>query len=232
LTYTIPCKNTFLACADEKERMMKVIHVLKKIEQIDDDVRELRKMEKSLQRNKSFTTPIFMTIEKQINNLLGDKVKFLELTIANPPEALAREFDGEPAEAVKPIRKSGKTDKGSKKSAAPKQKEPAVKGKTKSEPVKVKAAPEKDEPFDDIDSIPMLTQDMIDSKFDTMKTSAAKNNPPKEPVKPLLSRDDDRDVKLIDIALSKGTLNKEEIEKEKEKKRVRFFRDNFPGSDY
>ena len=54
---------------------MKVIHVLKKIEQIDDDVRELRKMEKSLQRNKSFTTPICMTIEKQINNLLGDKNK-------------------------------------------------------------------------------------------------------------------------------------------------------------
>lgn len=211
---------------------MKVIHVLKKIEQIDDDVRELRKMEKSLQRNKSFTTPIFMTIEKQINNLLGDKVKFLELVIANAPEALAREFDGEPAETVKPLRKSGKTDKASKKSAAPKQKESAVKSKTKSEPVKVKAAPEKDEPFDDIDSIPMLTQDMIDSKFDTMKTSAAKDKPVKEPAKPLLSRDDDRDVKLIDIALSKGTVNKEEIEKEKEKKRVRFFRDNFPGSDY
>ena len=52
---------------------MKVIHVLKKIEQIDEDVKELRKMEKALQRNKSFTTPIFMTIEKQINNLLGDK---------------------------------------------------------------------------------------------------------------------------------------------------------------
>lgn len=212
--------------------MMKVIHVLKKIEQIDDDVRELRKMEKSLQRNKSFTTPIFMTIEKQINNLLGEKNKILELNIANPPEALAREFDGDPAETVKPLRKSAKADKGGKK-AAPKQKEAPVKAKAKiaqSEPVKEKAA---DEGFADMDSIPMLTQDMIDSKFDTMKTAAAKDKPAaKEPAKPLLSRDDDRDVKLLDIALTKGTLNKEEIEKEKDKKRVRFFRDNFPGSEY
>lgn len=211
---------------------MKVIHVLKKIEQIDDDVRELRKMEKSLQRNKSFTTPIFMTIEKQINNLLGDKNKILELSIANPPEALAREFDGDPAETVKPLRKSAKGDKGGKK-AAPKQKEAPAKVKAKStpsEPVKEKAP---DEGFDDMDSIPMLTQDMIDSRFDTMKSAAAKEKPAaKEPAKPLLSRDDDRDVKLLDIALTKGTLNKEEIEKEKDKKRVRFFRDNFPGSDY
>ena len=53
---------------------MKVIHVLKKIEQLDEDIKELRKMEKSLQRNKSFSTPIFMTIEKQINLLLGDRI--------------------------------------------------------------------------------------------------------------------------------------------------------------
>ena len=204
---------------------MKVIHALKKIEQIDDDVRELRKMEKSLQRNKSFTTPIFMTIEKQINNLLGDKNKILELTLANPPEAMAREFDGDPAETVRPLRKSAKGKK-----AAPK-KEPAVKAKAK--PAASEAGKEKDESFESMDSIPMLTQDMIDSKFDTMKASAVKEKPAKEPLKPLLSRDDDRDVKLLDIALTKGTLNKEEIEKEKDKtKRVRFFRDNFPGSDY
>ena len=211
---------------------MKVIHALKKIEQIDDDVRELRKMEKSLQRNKSFTTPIFMTIEKQINNLLGDKNKILELTLSNPPEAMAREFDGDPAETVRPLRKSAKADKAKK--AAPKQKETAVKPKAKTPaPEPVKTASENEESFESMDSIPMLTQDMIDSKFDTMKASASREKTAKEPLKPLISRDDDRDVKLLDIALTKGTLNKEEIEKEKDKtKRVRFFRDNFPGSDY
>ncbi|TAL37909.1 MAG: hypothetical protein EPN93_05410, partial [Spirochaetes bacterium] len=65
---------------------MKVVHVLKRIELIDNDIKELRKMEKSLQRNKTFTTPIYLSIEKQINILLGERVKLFELQIANPPE--------------------------------------------------------------------------------------------------------------------------------------------------
>lgn len=216
---------------------MKVIHVLKKIEQIDEDVKELRKMEKSLQRNKSFTTPIFMTIEKQINNLLGDKVKYLELGISNPPAALAKEFDDDQGQdVVRPLRKAGKADKNVKKSSSS-AKDAAIKNKAKSagkdsEKIKEAIADTSDDESDDMDSIPMLTQDMIDSKFDTMKSLQPKDKPAKETAKPLISRDDDRDVKLLDIALTKGTLNKEEIEKEKDKKRVRFFRDNFPGSDY
>jgi hypothetical protein len=215
---------------------MKVIHVLKKIEQIDDDIKELRKMEKSLQRNKSFTTPIFMTIEKQINNLLGDKNKILELVIANPPEALAKEFDGELPEITRPLKKQGKTEKnGKEKKVLPKTKEEPVKSRktagkdpVKKEPVSIAVS---DEPYDDIDTIPMLTQDMIDSRFDTVKTGLDKAKAVKEE-KPVVNREDDRDVKLLDIALSKGTLNRDEIDKEREKKRVRFFRDNFPGSEY
>ncbi|HEY1406111.1 MAG TPA: hypothetical protein VF857_05830, partial [Spirochaetota bacterium] len=85
---------------------MKVIHVLKKIEQVDDDIKELRKMEKALQRNKSFSNPIYMTIEKQINILLGERIKLLELSIANPPEHLAKEFDGvKNDDIVKPLKK-------------------------------------------------------------------------------------------------------------------------------
>jgi hypothetical protein len=36
---------------------------------------------------------------------------------------------------------------------------------------------------------------------------------------------EDESVKLLDIALEKGTLNRKDIEKEK---KVRFFRENFP----
>ena len=225
---------------------MKVIHVLKKIEQIDEDVKELRKMEKSLQRNKSFTTPIFMTIEKQINNLLGDKNKILELGIANPPEALALEFDGEqPKDISKPLRKSAKpekavktvtSDKTVKKSGTKKIKDDFIKGKKRNIETAAKSVtfPINDEPYDDMDEIPMLTQDIIDSRFDTMKKDAGeKKKEVKVERKPLIvNREDDRDVKLLDIALTKGTLNKEEIEKERDKKRVRFFRDNFPGNEY
>ena len=210
---------------------MKVIHVLKKIEQIDEDVKELRKMEKALQRNKSFTTPIYMTIEKQINNLLGEKIKVLELSIANPPEALAREFDGEqPKEMAKPLKRGAKSEKPAKKETAKKKKEEAVKEPAAKKAKKEEAPvtfPIQDEPYDDDAEIPMLTQDMIDSRFDTMKKEQ-----PAQPKNAGLSREDDRDVKLLDIALTKGTINKDEIEKEKEKKRVRFFRDNFPGTEY
>ncbi len=59
---------------------------------------------------------------------------------------------------------------------------------------------------------------------DNNKTSAA--TPKNEAVEAKSSSDDN--VKLLDIALQKGSLEKEEIEKEKDKK-VRFFRENFPG---
>ncbi|MGL4370331.1 MAG: hypothetical protein ACRCUT_11785, partial [Spirochaetota bacterium] len=174
---------------------MKVIHVLKKIEQIDEDVKELRKMEKALQRNKSFTTPIYMTIEKQINNLLGDKVKMLELVISNPPEALAREFDGEqPKEFAKLLKRSSKNDKSEKpvkKEIAKKKKEEPVKaGSGKKKQESAVTFPVSDDPYYGDDDIPMLTQDMIDSRFDTMKkdvSAKAKESAP-------LSREDDRDV--------------------------------------
>ena len=208
---------------------MKVIHVLKKIEQVDDDIKELRKMEKALQRNKSFSNPIFMTIEKQINILLGERIKLLELNIANPPEALAKEFDGaKSTEVVKPLRKGGAKGDSKKKADKP---------SAKSKPAKEKstaALKSKERDFDDDEEIPMLTQDMIDSKFSESKKSEPVK---KDNTRPLLVKndeddDDDNDdsVKLLDIALQKGTLNKDEIDKEK--KRVRFFRDNFPGGEY
>jgi hypothetical protein len=193
---------------------MKVIHVLKKIEQVDEDIKELRKMEKSLQRNKSFSNPIYMTIEKQINILLGERIKLLELVIANPPEYLAKEFDGvKKDDLIKPLkkgdRKEGKNKNG---------KETKTKGVGKGKPGRPSHA-------DSGDDIPMLTQDMIDSRFNSGKNDESR---------PLLVKqdedDDDRGVKLLDIALEKGTLNKDEIDKEK--KRVRFFRDNFPGGEY
>ena len=77
---------------------MKVVHVIKRVETIDNDIKELRKLEKSLSRDKSFSTPIYMTIEKQINILLGERIKLLDLRISNPPENLIAEIQGEAPE--------------------------------------------------------------------------------------------------------------------------------------
>lgn len=222
---------------------MKVVHVLKKIETIDQDIKELRKLEKSVKGNKTFTTPIIMSIEKQINLLLGDRIKLLELKIDNPPESLISdkynedenysETEGEklskekedekPAakrsSRVKIKEKSGKTAKSSKPSAKTK--------KAKNVP-----APEPEEDTDDYDDVPMLTQDSIDEKISSLRKeepAQPETSTKEQTEEDVQSSESDSDsIKLLDIALEKGNLEKKDQDKPKEKK-IRFFRDNFPA---
>jgi hypothetical protein len=203
---------------------MKIIHILKHIESIDSDIKDLKKLEKSLQKDKSFTNPIYMSIEKQINILLGERIKLLELEIKNPPAHLVQKIEGN--EHVPKLQ----TSKSSNKSAKPKTK--TTKAKTGAKKKKSKS-----DDFDENTPIEMLTQDKIDARFNSLQESVKptqskpepeKNTPPASETKQ--SDESDEDVKLLDIALEKGTLTKDEIHKEK--KRVRFFKDNFPGGEY
>lgn len=193
---------------------MKVVHVLKKIELIDSDIKDLRKMEKSLQRNKSFTTPIYLSIEKQINILLGERIKLLELKIDNPPEYMVEEIEGKKPEETEPER------------PAP------VRKKTAPAKARPRAAKKRDADDDvDADDIPLMTQDLIDRKIESIQKVSDD-----VPIRELLRPDDedekksDEAVKLLDIALEKGTLARGEADKEKRK--VKFFKDNFPGGEY
>jgi len=193
---------------------MKVVHVLKKIETIDNDIKELRKMEKSLLRNKSFTTPIYLSIEKQINILLGERIKMLELRIQNPPPGMVDTVD-EPS--------------GAEKTSPPKNaaKKPAGAGvKKKSKPVKRAQSPA----IKDLEDIPMMTQDLIDRKVEDIKNEPAVHTP-----KNILDEDEsdilnDDSVKLLDIALEKGSISKSDVDREK--KKIKFFKENFPGGEY
>jgi hypothetical protein len=211
---------------------MKVVHVIKRVETIDNDIKELRKLEKSLSRDKSFSTPIYMTIEKQINILLGERIKLLDLKIANPPENFSSEQENEApepkAEILPPVPEPEKTVKKSKSG-------PQAKAQKKNVP---------EINISDIDDIPMLTQDQIDAKFDSMK----KENSPESDreTKPVIADDDEPDkkyseqddadekptsydesIKLLDIALEKGALKNKTADKEK---KVKFFRENFPST--
>jgi hypothetical protein len=69
---------------------MKVIHIIKKLEEIDKDINELRKLERQLKKNKNYAEPIRISIEKQINILLSEKIKLyeLEIEVKNPPHYL------------------------------------------------------------------------------------------------------------------------------------------------
>jgi len=200
---------------------MKVIHVLKRIELIEEDIRDLKKMEKTLAKNKSFSTPIYMSIEKQINILLGEKIKLLELKIENPPENLRKEM-GEPAPEPEP--EPVKAEKPSKSAPAKKAKPKVLKARKAPAP-----APAESISIRETDDIMLLTQDQIDMKIRNMEE---KSRMMKDVSKPAEDRDDEGDehIKLLDIALEKGSLSKSDIETEK--KKVRFFKDNFPGKDY
>lgn len=193
---------------------MKVVHVLKKIELIDSDIKDLRKMEKSLQRNKSFTTPIYLSIEKQINILLGERIKLLELKIDNPPEYMVEEIEGKKPEETEPDRPAPARKKASPAKARP----------------RAARKPEADD-GPDADDIPLMTQDLIDRKIESIQKVSDD-----VPIRELLRPDDedekksDEAVKLLDIALEKGTLARGEADKEKRK--VKFFKDNFPGGEY
>ena len=181
---------------------MKVIHVIKKIEEIDQDIRELKKLEKSVKKNKSFTTPIFMSIEKQINLLLGDRIKMLELKIENPPESMKTDID-----------------------IAEKLQKPSAPAKPEIETEKRRKEPKQRKVVDDDtpdDEIPMLTQAQIDAKINSLQSE---KNKPKKSEPPKSSILADNSVKILDIALEKGTLAEQDDKKEK---KVKFFRDNFP----
>ena len=187
---------------------MKVVHVLKRIEMIDQDIKDLRKLEKSLKKNKSFTTPIYMSIEKQINIMLDTRIKLLGLTIENPPADLLAEIEGTEEDK----------DKVPSKKVSEKKPRPR-KAKAKEAPI----IPEEEVE----DEMTMLTQSQIDDKIKQIEKEK------EEAITAEAGDDesaDDASVKLLDIALEKGTLNKKEMEKEK--KKVRFFKDNFPGSEY
>jgi len=204
---------------------MKVVHVIKRVETIDNDIKELRKLEKSITRNKSFSTPIYMTIEKQINILLGERIKLLELQIANPPADYIEDDSDYKADEEPEFQSLPEPKKATR---------PKTKAKTKKTQPKAKTAPKKPIPeIDDIDDIPMLTQDQIDAKFSSMadeprEAPVAEKEPenpsPAEEMKK--AANDDDSVKLLDVALEKGSLNKKVLEKEK---KVRFFRENFPS---
>lgn len=207
---------------------MKVVHVLKRIETIDNDIKELRKLEKSIAKDKSFTTPIYITIEKQINILLSERIKLLELKIANPPENLLsdEEIEREKEPEPLPINTEKKKNKKAKPLNKTSEEERSATSKTKEIPV---SRPKREIIVpDDEDDIPMLTQDEIDAKFENLKGDAKTNAQRDIELKEenLAEDSDDTHVKLLDIVLEKGTLSKKTIEKEK---KVRFFRENFPS---
>lgn len=153
---------------------MKVAHVVKRIEMVDDDIKQLKRLESQLGKNKKYANPIIISIEKQINLLLAERIKYLELKIDNPPAFLDLDDDlpeekqsksAEPARVSRIKTRSPKDSQG--------KSEPAS-GKSK-----IKKRPSVDSPrflkeADEENETDMLTQDIIDKKFEEARKKLLK----------------------------------------------------------
>ncbi len=69
---------------------VKFVHVIKHLEIIDRDISELRQFEEVLANNRTYSDNIRISLELQINSLLNERVKLMELKIQDPPSALQK----------------------------------------------------------------------------------------------------------------------------------------------
>lgn len=78
---------------------VKVIHLIKRVEQIDREIAELHALVDGIEGSRSYRNTMKIAAEQQINNLVGEKVKLMELKIENPPDFLTKQVY--PVDAVK-----------------------------------------------------------------------------------------------------------------------------------
>ncbi len=69
-------------------QVIKFVHVLRWIENIERDIEELHSMENNLQDDREYSEKVRIALELEINTLLNEKVKLMELKIENPPEKI------------------------------------------------------------------------------------------------------------------------------------------------
>ena len=65
---------------------VKFVHVLKRIEALERDIGEIHSLQGELDDSRSYSTPIKISLEQQVNNLLNEKTKLMEVRIDNPPD--------------------------------------------------------------------------------------------------------------------------------------------------
>lgn len=69
-------------------QVIKFVHVLRRIESIERDIEELHSLENNLPDEREYAEKVRIAIELEINNLLNEKIKLMELKIENPPEKI------------------------------------------------------------------------------------------------------------------------------------------------
>ncbi|MCS6984979.1 MAG: hypothetical protein NZM25_07655 [Leptospiraceae bacterium] len=70
---------------------VKFVHVLKRIEYLDQCIQELKELMATLRRDRPYYESVKIALEQAINNLLNERVKLMELKIENPLPHLSEE---------------------------------------------------------------------------------------------------------------------------------------------
>ena len=68
--------------------LVKLIHVMKRLEVLDRDIKELQDLEENLTDNRSDSDALRISVELQINNLLNERIKLMELRVDDSSEHL------------------------------------------------------------------------------------------------------------------------------------------------
>jgi hypothetical protein len=64
---------------------------MKRIESLDRDITEIQMLQEDINPDRSYSTPLKISLEQQVNNLLNEKTKLMEVRIENAPEYLNAE---------------------------------------------------------------------------------------------------------------------------------------------
>jgi len=70
---------------------VKFVHVMKRIETLQRDISEIHALQQDIHVDREYSVPLRISLEQQVNNLLNEKTKLMEVRIENAPEYFTKE---------------------------------------------------------------------------------------------------------------------------------------------
>lgn len=70
---------------------VKFVHVMKRIESLERDISEIHSLQQDIKTDREYSIPVKISLEQQINTLLNEKVKLMEVRIENAPDYFSSE---------------------------------------------------------------------------------------------------------------------------------------------
>jgi len=64
---------------------------MKRIETLERDISEIHSLQQDIKVDREYSVPVKISLEQQVNNLLNEKVKLMEVHIENAPEYFKKE---------------------------------------------------------------------------------------------------------------------------------------------